>query len=366
MICYLRTSAASFDIRLQKYILACQQSNTPYIAITWDRLMHNKQLSLHEIQFKHYAPYGLEHRLHNFFLYIRWSFFALFNLIKLRKNYTIIHACNLETIVVAFILKLLFRKKIIFDIYDTSGKYRLERFFAKRANLFILPHDLRAQQIGLPNTLKNLFVVENVPYFNNYKPNYKHPSCDGDLHISYVGTFQRNIRGIENLIRLTEAHKNIFCDIAGSGDGLEKDIIQASKRCARIKYHGTLMYDEALDLMAKSDIMYACYYLIARTHKYASPNKYYESLFLGKPLITSKNTLVGKRVEDGNTGYTIGDSYEDLEKLISTLSAGTSESFFSEKGLNAIMIWKNTYANYFDQRIKGEYINHCVEISKHA
>lgn len=362
MICYLRTSAASYDIRLRKYISACTQSGTSYLAITWDRLLEDKPLSPSEIQYKHKAPYGLGHRIHNFILYIGWVFFALFNLVKNRKQYKVIHACNLETVVVAYLVKILLGKKLIFDIYDTSGKYGLERFFAQKSDVFILPHELRAQQIGFNETPDNMFVVENVPFFEDYEVNTPAFMSDGKLHISYVGTFQRQIRGIENLLKLAEQNVNVFCDIAGSGDGLENDIIEVSRRCERIKYYGTVKYNEALDIMAKSDIMFACYYLIAPTHEYASPNKYYESLFLGKPLITSKDTLVGARVEEGNTGYVVEDTYEALEELMSKVGTTDFTDSLAEKANNSIKLWKEIYSNYFEQHMKDEYIKKCLEI----
>jgi glycosyltransferase involved in cell wall biosynthesis len=344
---------------LRKYISACQESTTPYIAITWDRLLENKPISPMEVQYMHKAPYGKECRRKNFVLYIGWVFFALYNLIKVHKQYKVIHACNIETIWVAYILKLLFRKKIVFDIYDTSGKYALERFFAKRSDLFILPHELRAKQIGFENLPANLFVVENVPYFQDYEPQCVSSNTDGRLHISYVGVFQRRIRGIENLLKLVENNTNVFCDIAGSGDGLEDDIIELSKRCDRIKYHGTVRYNEALDIMDRSDIMFACYYLNARTHKYASPNKYYESLFLAKPLITTKNTLVGERVKQGNTGFVIGDTYEELEALVANFGTEGFEQMLKEKAARAVDIWKNTYSLYFEKHMKSDYIQKC-------
>ena len=362
MICYLRTSAANYDIRLRKYISACQQSNTPYIAITWDRLLESKPIGPTELQYRHMAPYGLHHRIRNLFLYVGWVFFALFNLIKLHKKYKVIHACNIETVLVAYLIGLLLGKKVIFDIYDTSGKYRLERLFAKSSDLFILPDALRAQQIGFNDIPNNLFVVENVPYFENYSVDNEHAVSNDVLRISYVGTFQRHIRGIENLIKFVEHNSNVICDIAGSGDGLEKDIIDASQRCNRINYYGIVKYNEALDIIARSDIMFACYYLTAPTHKYASPNKYYESLFLGKPLITSKNTLVGTRVVEGNTGYVIGDSYEELEELLSKVGSNDFDYSLKEKADNANKIWKNTYFNYFDDHMKREYIVRCTEM----
>ena len=43
MICYLRCVPVCDDIRLQKYIYACDKRDVKYIAITWDRLRKNQK-----------------------------------------------------------------------------------------------------------------------------------------------------------------------------------------------------------------------------------------------------------------------------------------------------------------------------------
>ena len=146
MIAFLRSSTVDYDVRLKKYITACVDSGTDYLAFTWNRLGESVSENPYEFQFNKNAPYGFEHRKRNLFYLIIWQFF-LFNLLwKNRKKYQIIHACNIETVGIAFVFKLFFKKKVIFDIYDSCGHLSLERYFARRSDLLILPNEKRLEQ----------------------------------------------------------------------------------------------------------------------------------------------------------------------------------------------------------------------------
>ena len=358
MIAYLRTSAAGFDIRLRKYLQACEASETPYLAITWDR-MANATILPNEYTYPHAAPYGYGHRFKNFMLLLGWYLFAFSILIKHRKEYKVIHACNVETIPLAVLMRLFLGKKAIFDIYDTSGHFALERFFIKHSDLFVLPTERRLEQEGITKEeVKNFLSVENVPVFKQNIIRRQGLTDDEKIVISYVGTFQRNIRGLENLLKLVLDDGRFVLEIAGTGDNFEKDLTDASMKCSRVHYYGAVSYDKALEIMGNSDFIYAHYFMSAPTHKYASPNKFYESLFLGVPLITTKGTLVGNLVSVCNTGYVIGEQLEDLRHLFANIDSDFKASYH-ERENSAGMKWDSEYADYFKNHMAGKYISIC-------
>lgn len=358
MICFLRTSAAGFDIRLKKYIQACEKTDTPYMAITWNRLS-NATPMLNELSFQHAAPYGYGHRMRNFLQLILWCLFAIRLLIVHRKKYKVIHACNVETMPVAFIIHLLLHKKVIFDIYDTSGHANLERFFILHSNLLIIPHRKRLEQEYTDEEeIQNLLVIENVPVFDKERVSNEKMTQVNQIVLSYVGTFQRNIRGLENILQLVQDDDRFILEIAGSGDDFENDLLEASKKCSRIHFHGAVKYDKALDIMNNSDFIYAQYFLKAPVHKYASPNKYYESLFLGVPILTTENTLVGSQVIDGNTGYAIGEEYKDLANMFKCIDELFLKDYH-KKEKRAKEIWSSHYSSYFQEQMVNHYIKYC-------
>ena len=51
-------------------------------------------------------------------------------------------------------------------------------------------------------------------------------------------------------------------------------------------------YESALELYAKCDLMFALYDPAIPNHRYSAPNKVYEAMLLGKPIIVAEGTGV--------------------------------------------------------------------------
>lgn len=356
MICFLRRSTIDYDIRLRKYVEACKSKGVPYVAISWDRLL-NSQPDEHEYQLKCSAPYG--GGLKNIIALIRWILFSYYHLFKLRKRYKVIHACNLETYIFTLPLRL-FGKKLVLDIYDSVNE-RLEHTLAKKADLLILPHKERLKQISLSeNEFRRLLIIENVPHFNAQDiPEVIKNKSENTINLSYVGVLRPNIRGIENILKAVMENPRLHIQIAGIGGNMEPLVEQYAKQCNRIEYFGKVDYMTALKIMKSSDLIMALYYK-HRAHTYAAPNKFYESLFLGVPIVTSHGTLVGTQVENINSGYTIGDNFEDLIEFFEDFKWASYET----KVMNCSHEWNKHYKNYQSEAIGGEYLTIITDIAK--
>lgn len=353
MICFINRSTVDYDIRLQKYVQACQETNTPYCVIGWDRLKNCSKVYPNEYQYHAYSPYGKGFK--SFLPLIGWVFFVLFHLFKLRNSYRVIHACNIENYLVAIPAKW-FGKKMLLDIYD-STESKIETLVAKKCDALILPSNHRLEQINVRREeLKRYLEVENVPVFHEGVTRKNMPEFPNIIHLSYVGVMQREIRGIENVLHLVNEDNRFVLDIAGTGDGLDKEIEEMSKKNDRINYHGKVNYKTALDLMSGSDFIVALYYLNCPSHKYASPNKYYESLYLGKPVITTKGTLVGETVEEYNTGYVIEDTKETLADVFKGVDQPSFRTDYDNKVHNCENRWSSVYSSYFNDVTKGAYL----------
>lgn len=352
MICYVNRSTVDYDVRLQKYVLACQEEHVPYCVIAWDRLKQCSKIYPNEYQYRAYAPYGYGWK--NIIPLIGWMFFLWYHLIKLWGKYKVIHACNIENCISSYPMKL-FGKKIVMDIYDTVNP-KLEAKMTKKIDGLILPSDVRLQQVGITKEdCKNYLEVENVPKFNQIVKRKNSVDFPQRIHLAYVGVMNRNIRGIENLIKLVREDSRFYLEMAGTGDGMDGEIETAASECSRIKYYGKVDYTTALNIESDADFIVAMYYLCAKVHEYASPNKYYESLYLGKPVITSKGTLVGSNVEKHNTGYTIGDTFEDLKNLFNQIDKDEFLDNYQKKVANCSELWNLSYSDYFTRTLRGDY-----------
>ena len=61
------------------------------------------------------------------------------------------------------------------------------------------------------------------------------------------------------------------------------------------------------------DLMVALYDPIIPNHRYCAPNKLYEALMLGKPLLMCENTGWDRLFQEENIGYLIPYSQEGIE-----------------------------------------------------
>ena len=101
-----------------------------------------------------------------------------------------------------------------------------------------------------------------------------------------------------------------------------------------------------------ADLVMAVYEKVNKNHILAAPNKYYEGLYLGKPIITTAGTLIGDKTIKYNTGYAIEETYADLESLIDNLSVEDIKI----KTKNAQTLWDTKYSTYVSDFLHTVYL----------
>ena len=191
-------------------------------------------------------------------------------------------------------------------------------------------------------------VISNIPEINNLT------SCETindfsfakKINVAYVGGIVPN-RGIEELVEVVSLLPNIRLRIAGFGDkDIEKKVIDFALSHDNICFCGKVTYDEAVSIMRQADIIYAMYYKENLNHIYAAPNKYYEAIFLNKPLITTSGTLVGKKVKTDESGFVIDEGKAALQTFFKNLSV---RDIVSKKG--NICKLADIYRTRFDKQM---------------
>lgn len=371
MICFLRCATVKEDVRLRKYLQACESRNLSFFALTWNRLGVDSK-EVYEIQFERNAPYGL--RWKNLWNKVLWQIYILNYLIKKRSDYKVIHATNFENILPALLMKFFLRKKVVYDIYDSFSSdltenvltrflVKLEVFCIRKSDLLILADKKRLQQINITeNTCQQFLDVENVPNFKQ-SVSAENTLDLNKIKLSYVGVFDP-MRGLEELLNFVEKNENYSLEIAGGGT-LNDMIKQKSETSSRIMFHGVVKYEDGINIMQKSDFIIGMYYKQASNHVYAAPNKFFESLYLAKPLITTQGTLVGDKTNFYETGYAIEEGYNEIAKFFTKFIQNKEKSLrdYDLKIANAANLWNNEYANYFEKRLVQDYINIILSLN---
>ncbi|MBD3107145.1 glycosyltransferase family 4 protein [Bacillus sp. AGMB 02131] len=245
-------------------------------------------------------------------------------LCKNKTKYDIIHACDFDTAYTSFRVAKLLKKKFIYDIFDyyvdafNVPKY-LKSYIEKKdqkiinsADGVIICSEKRKKQIIGTNP-KRLAIIHNTPA--NLKMNIKSQKIEGArIKIAYVGILG-NGRFIKEIADIVINNSNYELHIGGFGE-YEGYFNELSKKHSNIIFYGKLSYKKTLELEDSCDIMTAIYDPIIPNHFFAAPNKFYEALMLGKPLLMIRNTGMSEIVEKESIGELAEYNYDSLEKSL--------------------------------------------------
>ena len=230
------------------------------------------------------------------------------------KKYDVIHACDFDAAFpLIFISK---RPPLVYDIFDYYADTHygpsiilslirsLENRIICLSNVTILCSETRKQQI-YPACPKKLVIIHNSPPENllqNAKIN-DHCLKQDIVKIVYVGALAKD-RFLAEMAEVISERKDIELHVGGIGP-LADCLDKMSQIYPNIIYYGQMNYGNVLLLELHCDIMTAIYDPRTPNHRYAAPNKFYESLMLKKPVIMIKNTGMDAYVEKYQLGEVI-------------------------------------------------------------
>lgn len=366
MVVLIRCNDILSDPRAMKYVQYLQKNDIEHHFIGWDRDGKNPVLS-HSVMWKKQAGYNVggvkavKNR-------VGWMWFVYRQLCKMKPKNAIIHGCDVDSAFPAACYKFFHSKnKLIFDVFDwfsatlynqkpyilTAFKF-MEKFTVKHADKVILCEKERIEQIPFDVSQSKLSVLPNIPYFadDSFLKVDSTKRFDNDLiTFSYVGGFSTD-RCLFEIVSLAEKGM-INLSIAGFGNPeLEERLKKDNEIYQNIRYYGKVKYEDGLNISYNSDIMYAMYSIENPNHVYAAPNKYYESMFLGKALFTTAGTIVEKKVLERNMGYVSGESEDEIASVIRALIPND----IKEKSMAAKECWFGCYKDFTRNYMFNEYL----------
>lgn len=334
-ILFIRSNAVNPDSRVEKEAITLKNQGYNIKILAWDReknyQLKEQNLNIENTSIPIYrkgikAAFGVGFKK-NIFPLLKFQVYILYFLIKNSKRIDIIHACDFDTALSAFIFAKIFRKKIIYDIFDfyidccnvpksiRTIILNLDNYIISHSDIVILCTEKRKEQIN-GSFPKKIEIIHNTPYEKILKNGYL--KNNEKIKIVYVGVLLKEERLIEELINVVKENKNYELHIGGFGV-LEKEIKEVSNKYENIIFYGKISYEKTLELENQCDIMTAIYDPEKRNHYYAAPNKFYEALMLGKPLIMVRNTGMSEIVEKNNIGEIIDFNKKSLERGIKKL-----------------------------------------------
>jgi glycosyltransferase involved in cell wall biosynthesis len=370
LIC--RSNPVAPDPRVEKIARSLSAMGYPVSILGWDRSgelpTRSQQDDITLLRLPILAQFGTG--LANLPNLLRWQLGLMRWLVRHRKEYDIIHACDFDTILPALASQTLFAKKVVYDIFDFYADHlrATPEYFKKairfidlkaieRANAVILVDESRRDQIRGAKPRYST-VIYNTPEECQIPETGRSDEPGCRLRLAYVGLLQKE-RGLFEMMALLGRHPEWCLDLAGFG-GDEERIQAQAERMPNVHWHGRVPYQKALQLSQAADVLFATYDPAIPNHRFSSPNKIFEAMLLGKPVLVAKDTNMDHIVEQAQCGLVV--AYGDEAALEAALSQLAQDDILRERlGDNARQAYETRYSWQAMQSRLQELYRHVSE-----
>ena len=366
-IIFIRTNPVILDSRVAKEI----NYLSPHFQITilaWDRNREYPKRGLkngcpiYRCRIKGFYGSGIK----NLFGLIGWFFYEFFWL--LFQEFDAVHACDFDTYLPALLVVKIKRMKIVYDIFDFYSEMILkvpiiikkiiraiDIFLIQFADGVIIADGNRKEQIKDSNP-KKLITIYNTPddYFNVFRENIRRTKLNNSFVLGYIGLLHDN-RGLNTILELLKKLPDINLIIGGSGP-YEKKLKEKIRELKNVHFCGKVFpYKKTLEILSKCDALFAIYDPKIPNHKYSSPNKLFEAMMLGKPIIVSKTTGMDEKVKKYQCGIVV--NYNNKNEIISAIKKLKimKENNDNIYGING----RKAYENFFYHKIMQRRMLNC-------
>lgn len=291
-----------------------------------------------------------------------------YTLLKEKKKYDIIHCFDLDTGLVVKIVSFLTKKDYTYhiaDFYVDSRKgiptrlkkilRNLEFSVINSAKTTIVCTEERVEQIK-GSSPKDIVIIHNTPSTIIEGNNEEIDSVIDDVEsmkICYIGSLSKT-RFIKELVNVVKNNKNFNLEIGGIGE-LSEWLEIESEKYSNINFLGRVNYHATFDYYTECDLMISVYDPEIPNHLYSAPNKVYEAMMLGKPIIAAKGTGLDTIINDNDIGYLINYSEKDFQRMLDYIILNKSELHL--KALNSKKSYEFYSWNLMKERLKILYSN---------
>ena len=285
----------------------------------------------------------------------------------LRDSPAIIQASDLDTLIPAIMVKFLKKAKVCYIIYDFTAENIppgmpsfIKKFVAGAEKLAIgftdalfLVDECRYPQIEGAK-VRSLSYIYNSPPDGSSLNKISASDNDGKITIFYAGIIHKS-RGIEYMIKALESFEDVHLVIAGTGPSADLFASLPASLKNKIEYVGHLPYDKVIESSMKADILFAFYDPAIPNNKYASPNKLFEAMMCGKPIIINSGIAAGDIVREEECGVLV--PYGDVDAIVKKIAELKDNKEYREMlGKNGRAAYEKKYSwRIMENRLLDEY-----------
>jgi len=262
--------------------------------------------------------------------------FKLFSEAK-RTKADVYHVCDMDNVLVGFLLKKLARKRVIYDIGDDFPSYNnfphfvqsiirtLEGHLSKFYDaMIVLSHSLKEDRIRYTPNIHVIYYSPD-PSFNPDN------SMDAQRDTDYVLVFEGQIHSKKGVIEVIEALTLVLKEIKSVkllliGEFREEDekekimsLIEKYGLKDHIKIIGWMKHTDVPKFINLGDVGMIIFKPWSYSYVTGVPNKLIEYMACGKPVITSKNfPEIENIVKSANCGILV--DHDDPKKIAEAIT----------------------------------------------
>ncbi|MDD5606584.1 MAG: glycosyltransferase family 4 protein [Candidatus Pacebacteria bacterium] len=366
-VVFLRSNPVNPDPRVENEISYLIE-NYEIEVLGWDRKKENKKEEIRKnfIIFRYQGRGRYGSGLRNIIPILKWWIYEFIWLLNRKVDF--IHVCDFDTYLPALLVAKIKKKKIIYDIVDfyvdsaasTAPLFlkkiikKIDLFLIQFADGVIIADDRRLNQIHGAKPKKVISLYNSPPdLYKEFNRNIENVKKNKKFIIGYFGLVEKN-RGFDMIINIVskKANRNkMNLIVFGEGPYMENIIRKIkNENIQNVRINKKIYYKKALEEFSKCDITFALYDPKVPNYRYSSPNKLFEAMMFGKPIIVNKNTSMDKIVEYHKCGIVVDyNNEEEIEKAIFKLIKLKTKSvnFYGEAGRNA-------YLKFFHHKVLRE------------
>jgi len=293
-------------------------------------------------------------------------FFISFEHLLIEKP-VVIYISGIDMLPAGYFYKIFHRNvKLVLEIADLPGgcfskreaiKYinNLINKMIKKVDLLVLtsPYFWDKYYKDRFSYPQRVFIMENLPLralFKKFKPE-QHK----ELAIGFVG-FIRYVKQIEMLFESCKDLENKTKIIVSGGGPDYEYIKRISKNYKNVKVTGPYNYaKDIVNIYSKIDIVYSVYDANLFNARIAIPNRFYEAIACGLPIIVAKNTALSNLVKKYGIGFEVSHSdVKELGELIKTILRNPLS--LKKCRENILKISKNFYYEDMEEKFIGRIV----------
>jgi glycosyltransferase involved in cell wall biosynthesis len=323
------------DIRIEKEAACLAQNGYAVTLLAWDRgrtVPPAAGAPPYTIK-KFYLAVGSDDLRVALYLPL-WWLFIIYHLLVMRFDR--VHAADLDTYLPSLLVAKMKRKVIIYDIFDfyadmirfpvfpvVSRKIigYFDRLFMNFADHIILPDASRIEQIGGVRT-RSIVIIMNSPEEHAIRGLHREDHQKNEVFSIFYGGVLNEDRYVDAMCTIVAEMPGVALAIKGSCSVSYAEKLRAiSAGAPNISLSLTwVAYREILQSTLSSDMLFALYDPSVRNNRYASPNKLFEAMLCGKPIVVSEGTSMARIVREENCGLIVPfGNAERVREAIETL-----------------------------------------------